>query len=223
MKRLLLAILPSVICLWPTTSAQQTYAPPEVISAGDAYAPYQILTDGLFVLDVRLNEDGAIQRIEALRDPGSMLGAAKTSLRGWKFQPASEDGKPKASRLTVAFLYRPTSYIGVRPVPPKDFVPVIPHDQSDEGSEYVPVGILSFAYPDYPVNSVAWGSVVVQVTVDTVGDVKDVNLLHRMATFNGFALDALKKWRFRAATFRGKPVTSKIAIAFIFHTPPPRR
>lgn len=223
MKRLLLAMLPSLICLWSTSFAQQTYAPPEVTSATDAYVPYQIVTDGLFVLDVRLNDDGAIQRIEALRNPGSMLGAAKTSVRGWKFQPASEDGKPRASRVTVAFLYRPANYTGVRAVPPKDFVPVIPPDQTDDSSEYVPVGILSFAYPDYPVNSVAWGSVVVQVTVDTGGDVKDVNLLHEMATFNGFALDALKKWRFRAATVRGKPVTSKIAIAFVFQTPPSGR
>lgn len=216
-------MLPSVICLWPAASAQQTYTPPDVISAGDAYAQYQIFTDGLFVLDVRLSDEGAIQQIEALRNLGSMLGAAKTSVRGWKFQPASEDGKPKASRLTVAFLYRPTRYFTVRPVPPRDFVPVIPSVQSDDRSEYVPVGILSFAYPEYPVDSVAWGSVVVQVTVDTVGDVKDVNLLHTMATFDGLALDALKKWRFRAATVRGKPVISKILIAFIFHTPPPRR
>jgi len=219
MKRLPLLMLSSVISLWPATVAQQTYAPPEVTSVGDAYVPYQIVIDGLFVLDVGLSDEGEIQRIEALRDPGSMLGAAKTSVRAWKFQPAGENGKPRASRLTAAFLYRPTSYSGIRAVPPEDFAPVIPSDQSDNVSEYVPVGVLWFDYPDYPVNSVAWGSVVFQVTVDSVGDVKDVNLLHGMTGFNNFALDALKKWRFRAATLRGKPVTSKTVVAFIFQTP----
>lgn len=193
--------------------------PPAVTSAGDAYIPYQnqIVTDGLFVLDVGISEAGKIQQIEALRNPGSMVEAAKVSLRGWKFHPAYEDGKPAASRLTVAFLQPPTIYIGIRAVPPKDFVPVIPPDQP--GSEFVPVGILSFDYSDYPVNSVAWGSVVLQVTVGSVGDVKDVSVLHPMAGFNDFALHALKRWRFRAATFQGNPVTSKAAVAFIFQTP----
>jgi TonB family protein len=149
-----------------------------------------------------------------------MLGAAKNSVRTWKFQPASEGGKPRASRLTVAFLYRPANYGNAGAVPPKDFAPVIPPAQSDDGSDdYVPVGILSFAYADYPVNSVIWGSVVVQATVDAAGDVKDVTLLHGMANFDSFAKEALKKWRFRAATLHGKPVPSKIVIAFIFQSP----
>jgi TonB family protein len=78
---------------------------------------------------------------------------------------------------------------------------------------------MSFAYPDYPVNSVAWGSVLVQVTVDSAGNIKHLDLLHGMANFNSFAQEALKKWRFRAATLRGKAVTSKVVIAFIFQPP----
>lgn len=191
------------------------------MSAGDAYIPYQIVTDGLFVLDVGLNDDGGIQSIDALRNPGSMLDAAKTSVRGWKFRPASRDGKPVPSRLTAAFVYRPANYGNAGAVPPKNFVPVIPPDQSstEERSEYVPAGILSFDYPDYPANSVAWGSVVVQVTVNGAGDVTDVKFLHSMANFNNLGLNALKKWRFRAAIFKGKPVTAKVVIAFVFQTP----
>jgi TonB family protein len=140
-------------------------------------------------------------------------------VRAWKFQPASQDGKPRASRLTVVFLYRPSSHSGIRALPPKDFVPIIPLDQPDDGSEFTPVGILSFDYPDYPIKSAAWSSVVLQVTVDSLGDVKDVNLLHGMTVFDDFALEALKKWRFRPANFRGKPVASKTVVAFIFQTP----
>jgi TonB family protein len=147
-----------------------------------------------------------------------MVGAAKTSVNAWKFQPAAVDGKPRASRLTVVFLYRPADYGHAAVLPPKDFIPVIPRDQT-VGDEYVPVGLLSFDYPNYPVNSVAWGSVVVQVTVDSAGEVKDVNSLHGMTVFDNFALDALKKWHFRPGTFRGKPVTSKVVVAFVFQTP----
>jgi TonB family protein len=220
MRVFVLATLLSAIWFWPITLAQQIYTPPEVTSAGDAYTSYNIVFDGLFVLDIGLSDEGDIRRIEALRDPGSMLGAAKTSVHTWKFQPASQDGKPRTSRMTVAFVYRPANYGTAGAVPPKDFAPVIPSAPSDGGDDdYVPVGILSFAYPDYPVNSVVWGSVLVQAAVDTAGEVKDVRLLHGMAPFNSFAQEALKKWRFRAGTLRGKPVTPKIVIAFIFQPP----
>jgi hypothetical protein len=80
MRIFALVMLLSTICFWPTTLAQQTYTPPEVTSAGDAYTSYNVVFDGLFVLDIGLSDEGDIRRIEALRDPGSMLGAAKTSV-----------------------------------------------------------------------------------------------------------------------------------------------
>jgi hypothetical protein len=127
----------SSICFWPTTFAQQSYTPPELTSAGDAYTLYNVVFDGLFVLDVGLSDEGGIRRIEALRDSGSMLGAAKTSVHSWKFQPASEGSKSRASRLSVAFGYRPANYGAAGAVPPKDFTPVIPSGLSDGGNDAV--------------------------------------------------------------------------------------
>jgi TonB family protein len=203
-------------------SAQQTYKPPEVASAGDVYVPYQVVLDGLFVLDVSLDDDGKIQEIDGLRDPGSMLGAAKRSVRQWKFQPASKESKSAPSRMTVSFVYCPSNYGIGGPVPPKHFSPVLPPNQSEpsDHGNYVPVGVLSFAYPQYPVNSVTWGSVVVQLTVDSSGEVKGVDFLHGIEIFNNFVSDALKKWRFQAATFNGKPIKSKTVIGFAFQPPP---
>jgi TonB family protein len=217
MRRLLLATL----FFWPCVLAQQTYSPPEVTSAGDAYAPYNVILDGLFVLDVSIGDDGSIQGIEALRNPGAMLGDVKSAVQNWKFQPALESRKARACRMTVAFVYRPTNYLGFGGAQVKDFTPVIPSAPSGDGSEdSSPVGILSFAYADYPINSVASGSVLLQATVDSAGDVKNVNVLHGMASFNRFAQEALKNWRFGAATVHGSPVTSKITVAFIFQPPP---
>jgi|ERR1700730_594172 len=208
-----------LIALSRPTFAQQTYKPPEVASAGDAYIPYQVVVDGLFVLDVSLHDDGTIQKIDALRDPGAMIGAAKTSVRSWKFHPAYKEGKVAPSRMTVSFLYRPPNYTNVG-VPPKDFSPVLPSNQSESAHDkYVPVGVLSFAYPEYPVNSVVSGSVVVQVTVGGSGDVKGVDFLHGMQNFNNLVSDALKTWRFQGATFNGKPITSMTVIAFVFQPP----
>jgi len=211
-----------LIGLSQPAAAQRTYKPPEVASAGDVYVPYQVVLDGLFVLDVSLDYEGTIQGINGLRDPGSMLGAAERSVRQWKFQAASKEGKAAPSRITVSFVYCPSNYGIGGPVPPKHFSPVLPPNQSEpsEHDNYVPIGVLSFAYPEYPVNSVASGSVVVQLTVDSSGHVKGVDFLHGMQIFNNFVSDALKNWSFQAATLNGKPVTSKTLIAFAFQPPP---
>jgi hypothetical protein len=201
--------------------AQQAYNPAKVASAGDAYIPFQVMVDGFFVFDVFLNDDGTIQHVDALRNPGAMPGAAETSISSWKFQPASNAEEPAPSRMTVSFVYRPPNYGNAAAVAPKVFAQVLPPDQSEPSKHghYVPVGIVSFAYPAYPVNSVAWGSVVVQLTVDDSGDVKAVEFLHGMAGFNNLVSDALKKWRFQSATLDGKPIKSKTIVAFIFQAP----
>jgi TonB family protein len=217
MKRLLLVAL----FFLPSVLGQETYKPSEVTSAGDAYTPYNVVFDGLFVLDISIGDDGSILKIESLRNPGAMLGAIEPVVRTWKFQAALAGRKARASRMTVAFVYRPGNLPTFGAAPTEGFTPVIPSTHADDAStDYVPVGILAFAYPDYPVNSVAWGSVVLQATVDGEGDVKNVGVLHGMANFNRFAQAALKNWRFQAATRNGRAVTSNIVVAFIFQPPP---
>jgi hypothetical protein len=155
-----LAILLLIGLSWPV-SAQPTYKPAKVASAGDAYIPFQVMIDGFFVFDVLLNDDGTVEHVDALRNPGAMPRAAKTSISSWKFHPASNGEGPAPSRMTVSFVYRPPNYGNAAAVSPTNFSAVLPPDQPDssEHGNYVPVGILSFAYPAYPVNSVAWGSV----------------------------------------------------------------
>jgi TonB family protein len=217
MRRLLLMTL----FLLPCALGQEAYKPPEVTSAGDAYTPYNVVFDGLFVLDVSIGDDGSISKIESLRNPGAMLGAIEPVVRNWKFQAALAGRKARASRITVAFVYRPGNLPTFGAAPTEGFTPVIPSaHEDDSGRGNVPVGIFAFAYPEYPVNSVASGSVVLQATIDVEGNVKNVDVLHGMANFNRFALAALKNWRFQAATVRGRSVTSNIIVAFIFQPPP---
>lgn len=87
-------------------SVQQTYKPPEVASAGDVYVPYQVVLDGLFVLDVSLDDDGKIQEIDGLRDPGSMLDAAKRSVRQCREQVSTFPHDSELCLLPVELRYR---------------------------------------------------------------------------------------------------------------------
>jgi hypothetical protein len=69
-------------------------------------------------------------------------------------------------KLLLLWLNRPPNNGPALPLPPKDFKPVLALSHDHAAIDYVPAGIVSFTYPDYPLNSVAWGSVIVQVAVD---------------------------------------------------------
>ena len=194
-----------------------------MLSVDDAYVDYLAPNDGFFVFDVSVTDDGNIEQIGTVRAPsGSTFEGAKISINSWKFQPAAQGQRAVPSRLTGIFVYRPPNFDIVPAEPPKSFVPVIPSPQThNEGkSDYVPVGIVSFNYPQYPVNSVARGSVIVQVTVNEVGKVLHLTFLHSMAGFNDLVTDALGKWQFQAATLEDKPITATAVIAFVFQPLP---
>ncbi|HEX5424062.1 MAG TPA: TonB family protein [Candidatus Acidoferrales bacterium] len=224
MGKAFLEVVSLVIALSSVAFGQQAFEPPQVSRAGDAYVQYyEPITDGLFVFDVAVNSNGGIERIDALRNPGAMIKAAENSVRSWQFQPAEKDNKPTASRLTVAIVYRPPDYGGAPAVPPANFLPVIPPSQGSGSGRgaYVPVGILSFDYPERPANSVAWGSAIVQITVSGSGAVTDVEFLRDMHGFDGTVRRALKKWRFRPARLSGTPISAEAVIAFVFETATP--
>src|SRR5579863_8956273 len=129
----------AVTCCAMVTTGAQGFASKtaEVISATDAYLPYQIMFDGFVVLGVSLDAKGNITKVSALRDPGSMVPAAITSVRTWKFRPASAGNGPRPSEMTVAFVYRPPNGGPAQTGPPKDFQPVLPGPPTDGELDYV--------------------------------------------------------------------------------------
>lgn len=197
----------------PGIAAEGTDQPASVRSATDAYLPYQIVLDGFVVLRVSLSAKGEVTDIQVLRNPGSMVSAAESSVKTWRFKPAVEAGQSVGSEMTVVFVYRPGDYGGSKATLSKPFTAMQPQENSDGFS---PAGILSVSYPEYPVNSVAWGSVIVEANLDKSGLVKETETVRAQEPFTHSALEALKKWRFSPATRRGKPVDSSVAIAFVF-------
>lgn len=209
-------------------SADDSFKPAEAVSVTDAfsilfYPETQIRPDAFVILNLCLNREGNIRTIDVLRDPVSMGKIATSSARSWKFRPASEQGQAVASPIPVVFVYRPTNFGFLGPpsgLQPTNLKPALPDQPcATKGTNYVPAAALAATYPDYPVNSVAWGSVIIQVTINAGGRMAIAKVLHPMPSFTQFSLDALKKWRFQAATLGGKPMDSNLVIAFVFQTP----
>jgi TonB-like protein len=195
-------------------TARNAYKPAAVLSAADVQFPFQTAADGVVVFDVSLGPGGEIRKINVLNNVPPFTAAAKGSLRAWKFSPASEAGRAEESEMLVAFVFRHSVYIANEP----PFTPLAPSKESaDARRGFVPPGILSISYAAYPASTIAMGAVIVQANVQPNGAAGEVGTVRDIeGGFGPLAIDAAKHWRFQAAARDGRPVPSKVAIAFVF-------
>ncbi|MBI3405124.1 MAG: energy transducer TonB [Acidobacteria bacterium] len=84
--------------------------------------------------------------------------------------------------------------------------------------EFVPPQANATAEPEYPNNSIAQGSVILQVTIATDGSLEDLDVLKPLPSLTEEVKKAVRKWTFTAATLDGKPVRSTMVVSFTFRT-----
>jgi hypothetical protein len=195
-------------------AARSAYKPARAVSAADVQFPFQTAADGTVVFSISLDARGEIKKISVLQDVPPFTAVAEQSLRGWKFAAASQDDKPEDSEMLVAFVFRHAVPIANEP----PFTPIFPTKESGETRRgFIPPGILSIAYAGYPASTIAMGAVVVQANVNANGSTGKVSVVRDLqGGFAPLAITAAKHWQFQAALRDGRPVPSKVAIAFVF-------
>jgi hypothetical protein len=195
-------------------AARNPYRPARVLSAADVQFPFQTPADGVVIFKVSLDSGAQIRKTTVLQDVPPFTAAAEQSLRDWKFAPASQDRRPEDSEMLVAFVFRHAVYIASEP----PFTPIFPAKEAGEARRgFIPAGILSMAYAGYPANTIAMGAVVVQANVRPDGSAGNVSVVRDLeGGFAPLAIKAAKHWRFQAALRDGRPVPSRVAIAFVF-------
>lgn len=85
--------------------------------------------------------------------------------------------------------------------------------------KFQPPEVLATADAAYPINSVAFGTVVLEVHLDASGEIQDVRVARDIPSLTKQALQSIKQWRFKPAMMGGKPVKSVVPVAFIFVRP----
>ncbi|PYV45223.1 MAG: hypothetical protein DMG06_03260 [Acidobacteria bacterium] len=89
----------------------------------------------------------------------------------------------------------------------------------DNPLRFVPAQVISTADAVYPPNVVNPGMVVFEVTVGASGNIENVKVVRDGPGFTGTAQQAVRKWKFKPATFNGQPVRSVVPVAFSFAQP----
>ena len=212
-------LLTMLVAAWALTSEAKEpahFVPASVSTAGDIPYPASSLDAGVVTLSVDLDKIGRVIAVTILRDISSVSGPAAAAVRSWTYTPATRDGKPMPSTLTINIVYDP-GFLGADniPLPPPSQVQPI----STKDPAFFPPQLNTATFAPYPAKAKAQGAVVLNVTLDTKGNAAKVAPLRDIPPLTASATGALKNWNFSAATYEGKPIQCHMVVAFVFRSP----
>jgi len=201
--------------LW-AQSAGESYHGAKVAKASNIVFPADSAVTGIVTLGVSLDATGAVQNVAVIRDVPPLTAAAQLGLQNWTFSPAVKNGKSVPGNLRVHIVFNPfnpgDTGIG-------EGSEASGGDGNGSGGDFQPARLLTAAYALYPVNTVASGTVVVEVKVDAGGGVQEARVLKGLGALAGAATQAAKNWAFAPATYKGNAVQSVVPVVFVFASP----
>jgi len=188
----------------------ETFEPARVERGSVADVPYGARAAGVAIVDVNVDEKGAVTGVLTVQDLPPFTDVLKRSVQDWKFQPAREDGRAVATRVLVAGLFRPALLF----FPAPDSLP-LPAPDPDAS---IPIP-KSVAVPPYPPNAQGSASALVELAVAADGSVSGARLIGEAPGFAEAALAAARAWTFRSASRRGRNVPARAYLIFVFRQP----
>jgi len=217
MKRLISAMGVAVLAMSPGVAKAQNggkFVAPKLVSAGEISYPMNSNSPGIVTLQVHLDGNANIQSVQVVRDVPPLTSAAQAAVQGWSFTAATQNGNGIPSSIPVTAMFNPFNPAGVA-LPSPGLGPA----GNAASAPYIPAQVTSATYATYPPNSVAFGTVVLDVKIGSGGSVKNVTVVHGVAALTGSAITAVRTWGFGPATRNGKAVESHIVVAFVFPSP----
>ncbi len=82
-----------------------------------------------------------------------------------------------------------------------------------------PPSVVTATEAVYPLQSVVSGTVVFEVSLDDAAKITDIRVVRGIPSLTEPAERSVRQWTFQAAKLDGKPVSSKIVVAFSFVPP----
>lgn len=172
MKKLASALGAVLLAMSPAAEAQNgaKFVAPKLVSAGEIPYPMSSNSPGIVTLQVNLDGSANVQNVRVVRDVPPLTGAAQTAVQGWSFTAATQNGNGVASSIRVTVVFNPFNPAGVG-LPSPGLGP----SGNGGSAPYIPAQVMSATYATYPPNSVASGTVALDVKIGIGGGVKRVS------------------------------------------------
>jgi TonB family protein len=193
------------------TEPQSHISIPVPISVVPAPYPPQSLFGGEVILDAQVDTNGKLTDANVIHGDPPFLDKAQAAVQTWSFRPAQLEGQPVGQRIAVAFEF-------AEPFLPSPKRRTHEYPEPPDTDDRAPLPVYTVE-PEYPVNGVAEGSVVVLGIVDEKGQLTSTEVIRDQGSLTGAALSALEQWRFAPARKAGKNVESVVMVVAAFRRP----
>ncbi|MGH9354301.1 MAG: energy transducer TonB [Terriglobia bacterium] len=187
------------------------FEPVKVVSTTPTTYPIASVASGTVILEAAVGKSGKIENIRVVHGILSLTEPAERSLQEWKLEPARIDGKPVEAALVTAFTF--TRY-GLNSSIWKAGEPG--SQEKGQSLPIEPVKVISTTPAWYPVAGTVTGTVILKVSVDESGAIKNIEVMHGIASFTRVATSTVRQWKFAPAEYSGKPITSSMIASFVF-------
>lgn len=196
----------------PTAGPSPSFSPPTVTTATDIPFPINAVSYGMVSLLLTVDKTGNLQNTQVIRDYPALTSVVRTAVQNWRFAPATKGRKNVPAVLALSVVFNPSNPLRPLAVP----AAAVTATPATGGPAYVPPQIVSGTFAPYPINSAAWGAVVLQVNIDATGAVAGVSPVRDLASLTAPSISAVRQWTFHPATLGGQPVAGSLIVAFVF-------
>lgn len=198
----------------------RTYSPPFLVSAElPGPVPPHLYAGGEVLIEAIVDRRGTLTRPVVLRTTPPFVDLMLEVIGRWTFKPA-EDVRPDNSKgpvdstVLIAAVYRMPYLVSAPGVgePPRDLARA-----STEAA-----APLSIVTPPYPVTAVTGSSasvVLYEVSIDEGGSIRSARAVAGDPGFESTSREALMQWKFRPATYRGRPAPAVAYVLFGYPVP----
>ena len=202
---------------WGQTGAGGGFHGPTLGHTGEITYPMNSSTTGIVTLDISVDANGTVQNVGVVRDVPPLTNAAQSAVRSWQYLPAMMNGQLTAGTVRVHVVFNPFNPSGVG-LPTLPLQPANSNAGANRG-DFQPAQVTEAHYAKYPPHTVQAGTVVLQVHVESAGQVQGVIVARGTGSLNGTASKAVRTWKFTPASYKGETVASDVVVAYVFASP----
>jgi TonB family protein len=190
---------------------------------------------GQVVLKVTVDEEGSVGNAEVLRGHPLLKDSAVAAVKQWKYEPTIINGAAVTVTATVTINFvlpgdqtMPSQAGAVPRIGSYAADPEIndPLDSPDRIASTVRnprlIKIVDPVYPELAKRARVQGQIVLKVTVDEEGRIRDVEVLSGHPLLSDSAVAAVKQWIYEPTIINGAavPVTATVTINFVLPVEP---
>jgi TonB family protein len=188
----------------PPVKAVGEIKPPKLIKKVEPIYPEAAKKDkiqGIVIIEATTDIYGRVVNTEILRSVPELDQAAIDAVKQWVYEPMIIDGEPRGVVFTVTCTFKldePVRAVGdIKP--PKLIKKVEP------------------IYPESARKAGIKGKVLLEVTTDIYGRVKNLRVMESIPELDQAAMDAVKQWIYEPALIDGKPKGIIFTVTVTFH------